>query len=146
MPERLYRSRSDRMLFGVAGGLARYLKIDPSIVRIVWVLLFFAAGTGILLYIIAAVLIPEEPSGYVPVSASDPAAAAGEPGTDRSPYERRDTGGPAILIGLILVLVGAWLLLQRFLPALDGRIVWPAILVVVGLALLIGSLRGRGQT
>jgi phage shock protein C len=143
--ERLYRSRSDRMLFGVAGGLAHYLKIDPSIVRIVWVLLFFAAGTGILLYIVAAVLIPEEPAGYIPGAVSDQVATAGEPGTDRSPYERRDIGSPAILIGLILVLVGGLLLLQRLLPELEGRIVWPAILVVIGLALLVGSLRGRGR-
>ena len=51
------------MIFGVAGGLARYLNIDSSIVRLVWVLLVLAAGTGILLYILAAVLIPEEPAG-----------------------------------------------------------------------------------
>ena len=145
VPERLYRSRADRMLFGVAGGLARYLKIDSSIVRIVWVLLFFAAGTGILLYIIAAILIPEEPVGFAPGSAADQVAASGEAATDGSPYVRRDTGGPAILIGLILVLVGGWLLVERFLPALEGRVVWPAILVVVGLALLLGSLRGRGR-
>ena len=145
MPDRLYRSRGDRMVFGVAGGLARYLRIDPSIVRIVWVLLFFAAGTGILLYIIAAVLIPEEPAGYVAGSASTPDAVAGEAVTDRSPSEHRDNTGGAILLGVILVLVGGWLLLERFLPAIEGRVLWPAILVIVGLALVLGSLRGRGR-
>ena len=145
MPDRLYRSRGDRMVFGVAGGLARYLRIDPSIVRIVWVLLFFAAGTGILLYIVAAVLIPEEPAGYVPGSASTPSAAAGEAATDRSPTEHRDSTGGVILLGVILVLVGGWLLLERFLPAIEGRVLWPAILVIVGLALVLGSLRGRGR-
>ena len=145
VPDRLYRSRGDRMLFGVAGGLARYLKIDPSIVRIVWVVLFFAAGIGILLYIIAAVVIPEEPAGYAPGSAPAPVAAAGEPATDGSPNERHDNAGGAILLGVILVLVGGWLLLQRFLPALEGRVVWPAILVLVGLALVLWSLRGRGR-
>jgi len=133
VPERLYRSRGDRMLFGVAGGLARYLKVDSSIVRIVWVLLFFAAGAGILLYVVAAFLIPEEPVGE-------------GPGADRSPNERPDTGGGGILIGLILLLVGGWLLLERFLPALEGRVVWPAILVIVGLVLVLGSLRGRRRT
>ena len=145
MPERLYRSRGDRMVFGVAGGLAHYLKIDPSIVRIVWVLLFLAAGTGILLYIIAAVLIPEEPVGYVPGSASDGVAASGGPATHSSPIERRDAAGGVILLGVILVLVGGWLLASRFLPALEDRVVWPVILVIVGLALLLGSLRGRGR-
>ena len=145
MPDRLYRSRSDRMLFGVAGGLARYLNIDSSIVRIVWVLLFFAAGTGILLYVVAAFLVPEEPAGYVAGSALSPGAAGEGPATDRSPNERRDTGGGAILIGVILLLVGGWLLLERFLPALEGRVVWPAILIIVGLLLVLGSLRGRGR-
>jgi phage shock protein C len=144
VPDRLYRSRSDRMLFGVAGGLARYLNVDPSIVRIVWVLLFFAAGAGILLYVVAAFLVPEEPAGYVAGSAASVAAGEGA-ATDRSPYERRDTGGGAILIGVILLLVGGWLLLERFLPTLEGRVVWPAILIIVGLVLVLGSLRGRGR-
>ena len=146
MPDRLYRSRSDRMLFGVAGGLARYLNIDSSIVRIVWVLLVFAAGTGILLYVVAAFLVPEEPAGYVAGFASSPGATGEGPAIDRSPTERRDTGSGAILIGVILLLVGGWLLLERFLPALEGRVVWPAILIIVGLLLVLGSLRGRGRT
>ena len=58
MSKRLYRSRDDRMLFGVAGGMARYLDIDPSIVRIVWALLVLAGGAGFLLYIVAAIVIP----------------------------------------------------------------------------------------
>jgi phage shock protein C len=133
------------MVFGVAGGLARYLNIDSSIVRLVWVLLVLAAGTGILLYIIAAVLIPEEPVGSVPGSPPGTTAPAGGPWTSRSPTERRDTGGGAILLGAILVIVGGWLLAQRFLPSLEGRLVWPVVLVIVGLALVLGSLRGRGR-
>ena len=129
------------MLFGVAGGLARYLNIDSSIVRLVWVLLFLAAGTGILLYIIAAVVVPEEPEGY-----AGPAAAAGTtaPGSDRSPNEPRDLGNAPILLGLVLVLVGGWLLVQRFIH-IDGRDVWPIALLVIGVALLLGALRGRGK-
>ena len=145
MRDGLYRSRGDRMLFGVAGGLARYLNIDSSIVRLVWVLLFLAAGTGILLYIIAAVLIPEEPVGSAAGSPPGATAPAGGPWTYRSPSERRGDGGGAILLGAILVIVGGWLLAQRFLPALEGRVVWPVILVIVGLVLVLGSLRGRGR-
>jgi phage shock protein C len=144
VPDRLYRSRGDRMLFGVAGGLARYLNVDSSIVRIVWVLLFFAACAGILLYIVAAVLIPEEPAGYVAGSVS-PVSAGDGPAMGRSSNERRGSGDGAILIGVVLLLVGGWLLLERFLPALEGRIVWPAILIIVGLVLVLGSLRGRGR-
>src|SRR5689334_7140903 len=59
VPRRLYRSRDERMLFGVAGGMARYVDIDPSIVRIIWALLVLAGGAGLLLYIVAAIVIPE---------------------------------------------------------------------------------------
>jgi phage shock protein C len=143
--DRLYRSRGDRMLFGVAGGLARYINIDSSIVRLVWVLLFLAAGTGILLYILAAILIPEEPLGSA--AGTPPGATAPAEGrwTYRSPTERRGDGGGAIWLGAILVIVGGWLLAERFMPALEGRVVWPVIILIVGLALVLGSLRGRGR-
>ena len=62
MERRLYRSRSDRMIGGVCGGLARYFDIDPTIVRIIAVLLIFANGIGILAYIILAIVVPLENS------------------------------------------------------------------------------------
>ena len=61
MRERLYRSRTDRVLFGVAGGMADWLDVDPSVVRLVWAILVLFGGAGLLLYIIAALVIPEEP-------------------------------------------------------------------------------------
>ena len=50
----------DRKLCGVRGGIAEYFNIDPTIVRLVWLLLVLCAGTGILAYIIAAIIMPEE--------------------------------------------------------------------------------------
>ncbi|NTV24318.1 MAG: PspC domain-containing protein [Nanoarchaeota archaeon] len=58
--KRLYRSRKERMLFGVCGGIAEYFNVDPTIVRLLWVLFILAGGTGILAYIIAAVIVPEK--------------------------------------------------------------------------------------
>ncbi|RLE62902.1 MAG: PspC domain-containing protein [Thermoprotei archaeon] len=58
---RLYRSKKDRMIAGVCGGIAEYLGIDPTIVRLLWILLCLINGIGILLYILAAIIIPEEP-------------------------------------------------------------------------------------
>lgn len=62
MARRLYRSDRDRILGGVAGGIAEYFDVDPTLVRLVWVLLGLAGGSGILAYIIAWIIIPEEPS------------------------------------------------------------------------------------
>lgn len=60
---RLYKSNSNRMICGVCGGIGEYLGIDPTLVRLIWAVLA-CSGTGILVYILAAVIIPQEPDGY----------------------------------------------------------------------------------
>ncbi len=59
--KRLYRSRTERQLAGVCGGLAEYFGVDPTIVRILFVILALAGGPGLIFYIILALIIPEEP-------------------------------------------------------------------------------------
>jgi phage shock protein C len=59
--KRLYRKRTDRMLAGVCAGLADYLNIDPTIVRIIFVVLVFAGLGGVLVYLILWLITPEEP-------------------------------------------------------------------------------------
>ena len=61
MEKKLYRSRTDKKLAGVCGGLAKYLNMDVTIVRLVWALLVLFAGCGLLAYIVCALLIPEDP-------------------------------------------------------------------------------------
>lgn len=61
---RLYRSERNRMLGGVCGGLAEYLRIDPTLIRLAWVLFLFAGGAGLLFYFAAWVIVPPDP-GYV---------------------------------------------------------------------------------
>ena len=60
---RLYRSRRDRKIAGVCGGMAEYWGIDPVIPRLVWVAFALAAGSGLLAYLICWVVIPSEPAG-----------------------------------------------------------------------------------
>lgn len=60
--KRLVRSRDDRMLFGVCAGLAHYLGIDPVIVRLLAVLLTLWNGIGLLIYIVLAIIVPQEPA------------------------------------------------------------------------------------
>ena len=62
-PKRLYRSRKSRVIFGVCGGLGEYFEIDPFIVRIIFAAMTLAGGSGILLYLILAFLIPLSPNG-----------------------------------------------------------------------------------
>ena len=58
--KKLYRSESDRILAGVCGGLGEYLDIDPVVIRLIWAVFTCLAGTGILLYILACIIIPNE--------------------------------------------------------------------------------------
>lgn len=60
-PKRLYRSASDRMLLGVCGGIGEYLNVDSTIIRLLWAILVFCGGIGILAYLVAAVIIPGQP-------------------------------------------------------------------------------------
>ena len=62
MGKRLYRSRSDRMVWGVCAGLAKYFDTDPAIVRVIMALSIFLGGLGIWAYIILAIVIPLEDS------------------------------------------------------------------------------------
>ena len=57
--KKLYKSAVNRMLCGVCGGIAEYFDIDPTLVRLVWVIITLMGGAGILAYIIAAIIIPD---------------------------------------------------------------------------------------
>ncbi|HEY4687774.1 MAG TPA: PspC domain-containing protein [Anaerolineae bacterium] len=60
MEKRLTRSKTDRRLGGVCGGLGQYFSVDPTLIRLVFVLAFVFGGTGLLLYLILWIVIPEE--------------------------------------------------------------------------------------
>ena len=62
MEKKLYRSVQDKKIAGVAGGMAKYFNIDPTVVRLVWALAIVFAGAGLLAYIVCAFVIPEEPN------------------------------------------------------------------------------------
>lgn len=61
-PKRLYRSKNDRVLGGVCAGLGNFFNMDPVLIRVVWAVSFFAGGVGFLAYLIAWIIIPEEPA------------------------------------------------------------------------------------
>lgn len=69
--KRLVRRRDDRMFLGVASGIASYLNLDPAIIRLVFVLLALSGGHGILLYLIMAIVMPEEDDVVAKVNAFD---------------------------------------------------------------------------
>lgn len=142
MNRRLYRSRTDTVLGGVAAGLADYLNTDPALVRIAWALLVpLTGGAALVAYIIGWVVVPETPQ------AAGDAAGADEPGpADAAPVRAepaRGDGRAGIAVGAGLVLVGTWFLLREYLPNFNWNLVWPLAIVGIGVVILIGALRRR---
>jgi phage shock protein C len=149
----LYRSRKDKVFGGVAGGIAHSLNTDPAIVRLIFALLVIVAGGGLLLYLILWVALPEEPFEFYQESGSAGSTnPVNETTSQDSPnpqpyYPPRHNNG-ALIVGLILIAVGALFLIERFLPFfhLHFHDFWPLIIVIAGIALIASSLTGTKKT
>ena len=61
MEKKLYKSRTDKKIDGVCAGIAEYMEIDPTVIRLIWVLAVLFAGVGVLAYIVAALILPRKP-------------------------------------------------------------------------------------
>lgn len=132
----LHRSRRDRVLAGIAGGLADYLEVDATILRIGFILLFLFGGSGLLLYIILWILVPEIPLETKALENDTNTTAKRT--TDEQEEETNILGNGFNSGGLILITIGA-LFLMRNLGLLDwfdfGRM-WPLVLIVIGFAII----------
>jgi phage shock protein C len=128
--KRLYKSRSNRMIDGVCGGIAEYFNVDPTLVRLTWVLLTLFGGSGVILYIVAMIIIPKE--------TSEMAAAHAVPPVNGKSNTR--------FWGLLLIAVGIlWLASNFGLPVwfhwwgLSWSIILPVILILAGVAFVMGG-------
>ena len=65
MEKKLYRSRTNRMLVGVCGGVAEYFNIDPTVVRVIWAVASIFAFAGVIAYVVCAFVIPEKPDNTI---------------------------------------------------------------------------------
>lgn len=144
MNRRLYRSRTDTVIGGVAAGLANYLNTDPALVRVGWVVVaLITNGVGLIAYLVAWVAIPEEPKVADSEAALDPdtgLAVAGTGSADRP--KGRDTNA-GVIVGVGLVLLGAWFLVREYLPPINWSLIWPVVLIGIGVLVLVTSSRRR---
>jgi phage shock protein C len=116
----LRRSKTDKVIAGVCGGLGRSLGVDPVWLRIAFVALTLAGGSGVLIYVIAWIAIPE-----------------GDESDSAIPVTRTVT--PALIVGGILIVIGAITLLGAFAPWMT-KAFWPLVIVGIGAALMMGGL------
>lgn len=131
--KRLYKSRTDRMIDGVCGGIAKYFNLDATLVRIAWVLLTLLGGSGILLYIVAMIVMPKEPY-TVPLS--------GSPSGPPSPASSRKN---SLFWGILLIGIGVALFLDNMgFPfwhwwSFDKDLFLSIFLILIGVAFLWGG-------
>lgn len=121
--KRLHRSASDKICCGVCGGIAEYLAVDASLVRVAFAVATLWGGIGLLLYIVLAIILPVD---------DVPTRAAPIPG-DRS----------RMIAGLVLVVLGGLLLAGNMglAPWLSWNLFWPGLLILIGLGLLLRNPR-----
>ncbi|MFA6198405.1 MAG: PspC domain-containing protein [Patescibacteria group bacterium] len=146
-PKKLRRSRQDRVIAGVCGGLAEYLAIDSTIVRIVFALLtVIPNGVGLLAYIILAIVVPEEP--VIETAASDG-------GHDSAGYVRVTNGRVETsentswlsqrrnIIGLVIIVLGVASLMKATIPSLiwADHVFWPMMVILIGIYLIFTTKR-----
>lgn len=146
MSRRLYRSQTESMLGGVAGGVAKYLDLDPALVRVVWALLaLVTGGVFFILYIVMWIVVPLAPEP-APGTEGEAAAAGADPVTSwspRPPRARRSSGGGSWIFGLVLIGLGLYFLAREYLPDINFDRLWPLGLVLLGVVLLFGAIRRR---
>ena len=132
-PRKLYKSRQNRVIDGVCGGLSEYFCVDPTLIRVGWVILALLWGAGIVAYVIAMIVMPRQPEGEAQKKAQE--------GTKQN---------TRMWWAALLILAGLILLLQTHIPGPYhlwfwwrplGRLLWPLLLVLVGLWILGTQLR-----
>ncbi len=151
MDNRLYRSRTDVVLGGVCAGLAKYLRIDPTLVRIAFILITLAGGIGVLAYLIMWIVVPEEPAGQP----SQPEILDEHVLRERA-ENMRDEFVDAVrkpnpnalkIIGIGLVIYGGYLIVQAlhipWLSWLSGGTIWAVVLIAAGVVLILRVTREK---
>jgi len=153
---KLFRSKKDRIIAGVCGGLGEYFNVDPVLVRVVFILLAFANGFGLLLYVVLMIVIPSGPETEETGTLSGQAEAERpetKATTFSAPQEPRivaavqpmlespDSSPAGLikskrgLIGAVVIIIGLVILLDNFLPIFDWiswKMVWALAIIFLG--------------
>lgn len=127
--KRLERDLQNRVLGGVCSGLGNYFGTDPTIWRVLFFLLFFLGCSGLLIYIILWIAMPEKK--WQPGATVEEATV-----TDSSNADGKSQHG-SWTAGLILIGIGTIALIGRYVPQFNWHTVWPIILIVIGIVLII---------
>lgn len=143
--KKLYRSNKQRVLAGVCGGLAEYFDIDVTIFRLIWAVTFFMGGVGLLLYILAAIIIPKDDNTFDTVIIDEDGNETFVSGKRDTPNEKNNS---LLFLGGFLIVIGGLILFDKVFPFrwLWNEIKdfgWPVLLILGGILILMTSFRNR---
>ncbi len=141
MRNKLYRSRTDRVLAGVCAGLATHFRVDPVLIRVLFIAAAIGGGFGVLAYLIFWIVTPEAPYPGFENPVENPgyqADATPSPNPTPESMSNNNAKQGSIIAGTVLILLGAMFLADELLPDFDFGKFWPVILIVIGAAMLFG--------
>lgn len=136
MSKKLFRSRNDKVLAGVCGGIADYFAIDPTLVRIAWVIFTLMGGAGIIAYIICAIVFPEGQSYNTELNDDEYVVGAKNYEDKYNNYDDGANEKNKILIGSILIVLGVLFLVKRYVYWFDLGKLWPIALIGLGVFII----------
>ncbi len=142
MKKQLLRSRKNKMIGGVAGGIAEYFEIDPVIVRAIFIISTFGWGLSIIAYIVLWIIVPEafdEPE-YI-YNPETNMYDFKPPIVEELSIEKKNSRN--VLVGAILILLGILFMLDNLLPNLHFAHIWPIVLIVFGGYILYKSFNSK---
>ena len=137
---RVTRNENDKILGGVASGIARYINVDPLIIRLAFVALIFGEGLGIIVYLVLWILIPSEKSTQVESkkiiseNAKDIENQAEQITNNVQKGANKNTA--KIIIGSILILIGLFIQLNILGFSINFSWAWPIIIIAIGLIII----------
>ena len=151
MDRKLYRHRTNRIVAGVCGGVGEYLRIDPTFVRIFFVLFAFFNGFGVLVYFLMWIIVPPEDARNVSLresartGADEIAEQAQQMGEDLRRAVHSPTPQTWMYIGAGLIIIGFFALLDSlpwgWLHWLNWNLFWPVLLILAGIAMVMRYFR-----
>jgi len=148
MKNKLYRSKKDCVIGGVCGGIAEYFDVDPTLIRLLAVLVFFLGGSGIIAYIIGWIIIPQNPNGNAEGNSENKEETKGKiKKAEENLLEEKSKGNSErnrnIILGIILIIVGLVFMGTTLFPWITWiawGTFWPVIIIVVGLVIMIRAI------
>jgi len=137
--KRLHRSSKDRVIAGVCGGLGEYFDLDPVLFRLLFVVVTLIGGSGVLVYIILWLVIPEDTDTKASTEETVSKNVKEMKKTGEKVASKLDTDQGRLLIGVLLLLVGVFFLVDNFIPI--RQFFWPAMIILAGLIVIIKGIK-----